>query len=90
MNLCDITMNKSNQRKLRSVRIKCELDQHLENMANRENRSVNNLIETLLAKASDFRAPNQDTKESIQEAMEEKPYQKRYTDLNTFFDDLAK
>ena len=83
-------MNTANQRKLRSIRIKSELDKHLENMAKQENRSVNNLIETLLTKASDFHEPNEDTKRSIEEAIEEKPSQKRYTDLNALFEDLGK
>ena len=83
-------MNTNSERKSRSVRIKTELDKHLENMAKKENRSVNNLIETLLAKASDFREPNEETKQSIEEAMKEKPYQKRYTDMDQLFKDLAK
>lgn len=83
-------MNTNSERKSRSVRIKTELDKHLENMAKKENRSVNNLIETLLAKASDFREPNEETKQSIEEAIEEKPYQKRYTDMDQLFKDLAK
>lgn len=83
-------MNTSNQKKLRSVRIKSELNKHLENMARQENRSVNNLIETLLSKASNFHDPNEDTKQSIKEAMKEKPNQKRYTDLNELFEDLGK
>jgi hypothetical protein len=90
MNLDDITMNNPNQRKLRSVRIKSELDKHLENMAKEENRSVNNLIETLLAKASGFREPNEETKLSIEEAMKEEAGQKRYDNLNELFEDLGK
>jgi len=83
-------MSNPNQRKLRSVRIKTELDKHLENMAKRENRSVNNLIETLLAKASGFREPNKETKLSIEESLTEKAGRKRYSNLNELFEDLGK
>lgn len=81
-------MNTASERKSRSVRIKTALDKHLENMAKQENRSVNNLIETLLAKASDFREPNEETKRSIEEAIKEKPHQKRYKSAKEAFDDI--
>ncbi len=90
MNTNDITMNTNSERKSRSVRIKTELDKHLENLAKKENRSVNNLIETLLTKASDFRELNEDTKQSIEEAIKEKSSQKRYTDMDQLFKDLGK
>ncbi len=83
-------MSTKNQRKSRSVRIKAALDKHLENIAKQENRSVNNLIETLLAKATDFREPSEETKRSIEEAIQEKPFQKRYTNLDELFEDMAK
>ncbi|WP_373520286.1 hypothetical protein [Aquiflexum sp.] len=83
-------MNTNSERKSRSVRIKTELDKHLENLAKKENRSVNNLIETLLTKASDFRELNEDTKQSIEEAIKEKSSQKRYTDMDQLFKDLGK
>jgi hypothetical protein len=86
----DFTMNTENQRKSRSIRIKAALNKHLENIAKQENRSVNSLIETLLTKASDFREPNEETKRSIEEAIKEKPLQKRYNNMDEIFEDLAK
>jgi len=85
----DITMDTTAKRKSRSVRIKTTLDRHLENMAKEENRSVNNLIETLLAKASGFYEPNEETKKAIEEARRERPNLKKYTDVNNLFEDLA-
>jgi len=81
-------MNTSGNRKSRSVRIKTELDKHLENMAKRENRSVNNLIETLLAKASGFHEPNEETKAAIEEARKERPFLKKYKSAQEAFDDI--
>ncbi|MCH7401283.1 hypothetical protein ACFOUP_06525 [Belliella kenyensis] len=83
-------MNTKSERKSRSVRIKTTLDKHLEALAKEENRSVNNLIETLLAKASGFREPNEETKKSIEEAQKERANLKGYTDMNKLFEDLAK
>lgn len=48
-------MNTAEDRKLRSIRISMALYRHLEEMAIKENKSVNNLIETLLMKASGFK-----------------------------------
>jgi hypothetical protein len=83
-------MNTTSQRKSRSVRIKSELDKHLEKMAKEENRSVNNLIETLLTKASGFHEPNEETKAAIEEARIERSSLKGYSDMQELFDDLAK
>lgn len=88
MNLNDITMNLTSQRKSRSVRIKTELDKHLENMAKEENRSVNNLIETLLTKASGFKEPNEETKRAIEEARRERAFLKTYKSSKEAFDDI--
>ncbi|WP_194974617.1 hypothetical protein [Aquiflexum lacus] len=81
-------MNTTSERKSRSVRIKTALDRHLEEMAKVENRSVNNLIETLLAKASGFKEPNEETKRAIEEARIERPHLKGYTDMDKLFEDL--
>ncbi len=68
------------------MRLKPSLEKHLENMARKENRSVNNLIETLLAKASDFREPNEETKRAIKEARSERLFLKNYKSSKEAFD----
>lgn len=83
-------MDTTAKRKSRSVRIKTTLDRHLEDMAKEENRSVNNLIETLLAKASGFKEPNEETKKAIQEARRERSQLKGYTNMDQLFEDLGK
>jgi len=88
VNSNDIIMNTSVETKLRSVRIKTTLDRHLEVMAKVENRSVNNLIETLLAKASGFKEPNEESIRAIEEARIERPHLKGYTDMDKLFEDL--
>lgn len=83
-------MSTKSERKSRSVRIKTSLDRHLEELAKEENRSVNNLIETLLAKASGFKEPNEETKKAIDEARGERAQLKGYTDMKKLFEDLGK
>ncbi|MFD2035828.1 hypothetical protein ACFSKL_13580 [Belliella marina] len=83
-------MNTKSERKSRSVRIKTTLDRHLEELAKEENRSVNNLIETLLAKASGFKEPNEETQKAIEEARKERANLKGYTDMNKLFEDLTR
>lgn len=83
-------MNTKSERKSRSVRIKVTLDRHLEELAKEENRSVNNLIETLLVKASGFKEPNVETKKAIEEAQKERPNLKGYTNMDKLFEDLSK
>lgn len=76
------------ERKLRSVRIKTSLNTHLEELAKKENRSVNNLIETLLAKASGFKEPNEETKKAIDKTDRELDTLKKYTSAQEAFDDI--
>ena len=83
-------MSIKSERTSRSLRIKTALDRHLEELAKQENRSVNNLIETLLAKASGFKELNEETKEAIDEARKERANLKGYTDMKRLFEDLAK
>jgi hypothetical protein len=83
-------MSIKSERTSRSLRIKTALDRHLEELAKQENRSVNNLIETLLAKASGFKELNEETKEAIDEARKERANLKGYTDMKSLFEDLAK
>ena len=57
-------------------------------MAKEENKSVNNLIETLLEKASGFHEPNEETKAAIEEARKEKASLKKYKSAQEAFDDI--
>jgi hypothetical protein len=81
-------MNTTVERKSRSVRIKTALDKHLEELAKEENRSVNNLIETLLTKASGFKEPNEETKKAMLEADKEIDNLKKYKSAQEAFDDI--
>ncbi|GAB3646191.1 hypothetical protein GCM10028791_05810 [Echinicola sediminis] len=77
-------------KKSTSLRLDRELYSYIEKLAKKENRSVNNYIETVLAKATNFHKPNKETRKAMEEAQKEKPSLKRYTDTNELFDDLAK
>lgn len=83
-------MSTKSERKSRSLRIRASLDRHLEELAKDENRSVNNLIETLLAKASGFKEPNEETIEAIGEAKGERAQLTGYSDMKELFEDLSK
>jgi Uncharacterized protein conserved in bacteria len=83
-------MNTASLKKSTSLRLDRELYNYIEKLAKKENRSVNNFIETVLADATHFHEPNEETKKAIEEARKERPHLKRYTDMKELFDDLAK
>lgn len=58
------------EKKLTSIRINSSLYQHLQEKAKKENRSLNNYIETLLYENSDFYEPNEETLEAMKEVQE--------------------
>ncbi len=58
------------EKKLTSIRINNNLYQHLQEKAKKENRSLNNYIETLLYENSDFYEPNEETLEAMKEVQE--------------------
>lgn len=60
-------MNTKNLKKSTSLPLDRELYNYIEKLAKKENRSVNNFIETVLADATNFYAPNKETKKAIED-----------------------
>ncbi len=83
-------MNTSSLKKSTSLRIDKELYENIERLAKKQNRSVNNFIETILSKAIHFHKPNEDTQKAIGETLSESKNLKGYTDMDELFDDLSK
>lgn len=81
-------MNTINLKKATSLRLDAKLYSYIEKLAKKENRSVNNYIETVLADATNFYEPNEETKKAIEEAHLEKPNLKRYSKAKDLFNDL--
>jgi hypothetical protein len=81
-------MNTLNLKKATSLRLDAKLYSYIEKLAKKENRSVNNFIETVLADATNFYEPNEETKKAIEEARLEKPNLKRYSNAKDLFNDL--
>jgi len=81
-------MNTVSLKKSTSLRLDMELYNYIEKLAKRENRSVNNFIETVLADATNFYEPNQETKKAIEELHSERSNLKRYSTANDLFNDL--
>lgn len=81
-------MNTANIKKSTSLRIDRDLYDFIENQARKENRSVNNYIETVLSKATDFKKPNKETREAIAELERDKSKLKRYSGAKDLFKDL--
>lgn len=83
-------MNTASLKKSTSLRLDNALYDYIEKLAKRENRSVNSFIETVLADATRFHEPNEQTKRAIEEARQERAHLKRYTDMDELFADLSK
>lgn len=81
-------MNTITLKKSTSLRLDRELYSYIEKLAKKENRSVNNFIETVLAEATNFYEPNQETKKAIEEARAERSDLKRYNSADDLFNDL--
>lgn len=77
-------------KKSTSLRLNRELYNYIEKLAKQENRSVNNFIETVLADATNFYEPNEETKKAIEEARAERSFLKGYKDMGELFSDLSK
>jgi hypothetical protein len=78
------------KKKLTSIRINSSLYQHLQEKAKKENRSLNNYIETLLYENSDFYEPNEETLEAMKEVQEmiKNGTGKAYTNVDELVKDL--
>ena len=81
-------MNTLNLKKATSLRLDAKLYSYIEKLAKRENRSVNNFIETVLADATNFYKPNQETKKAIEEARLERSKLKPYRKAKDLLNDL--
>lgn len=84
----DPTMSTISKSKSKSLRIGTALHQHLELMADKENKSVNSLAEALLANATGFYEPNEVTINAIEETNKEIDTLKRYKSAQEAFDDI--
>ena len=79
-----ISINK----KSTSLRLNSGLYAYIEKLAKKENRSINNYIETLLFDAVNDHEPNKETKLAMKEIDKEKGSLKRYTSVDDLFNDL--
>lgn len=81
-------MNTKNLKKSTSLPLDRELYNYIEKLAKKENRSVNNFIETVLADATNLYEPNKETKKAIEDLQSEHPNLKRYSAAKDLFNDL--
>lgn len=81
-------MNTVNLKRSTSLRLNSNLYSYIERLAKKENRSINNFIETILANATNFYELNEETKKAIEEAQLEKPNLKKYNNSKDLFNDL--
>lgn len=68
-----------------SLRLDREVYKYIEKLAKKENRSVNNFIETALADATNFYEPNKETKKAIEDPQSERPNLKQYSTTKDLF-----
>lgn len=83
-------MHQDETKKITSLRINRELYSQVEKEAKKENRSINNFLETLIREALNYHEPNDETIQTIEESRKEKSRLKGYTDMDELFNDLAK
>lgn len=58
-------MSRTKTRKQITLRLEEKLCKHIRSLAKSKNRRVNNFIETLLAEATNFKEPNDQTRRAI-------------------------
>lgn len=77
-------------KKSTSLRLNSGLYAHIEKLAKKQNRSINNYIETLLFDAVGYHEPNAKTKKNIEQARAEKKEGKlkTYSSAEDLFEDL--
>ena len=76
-------------RKPASFRLRADLIEKLKRNATRENRTLNNYVESVLLDVV-CHEPNEETKAAIEEVMSGKKKKKVYTDVDGMFADLDK
>lgn len=74
-------------RKPTSFRLRTDLLEGLKRKAARENRTLNNYVESVLLDVV-YDEPNEVTKAAIQEAMSRRNYNKVYSNVDEMFDDI--
>lgn len=75
-------------KKSTSLRLNSNLYAYIEKLAKKENRSLNNFIETTLFDALNYREPNEKTKKGIKESREERASLKKYSSTEDLFKDF--
>lgn len=75
-------------KKSTSLRLTQGLYNRIQKLAKKENRSVNNYIETILFDAVGYHEPNEKTKQAIKESIKEMDSLKRYDNVEDMFKDL--
>lgn len=70
-----------------SFRLRADLLEGLKRNAARENRTLNNYVESVLLDIV-YDEPNEETKAAIKEAMSGKNPNKVYSDINEMFNDI--
>lgn len=75
------------RRKQTSFRLRTDLLEEMKSAAERENRTLNNYLESLLLNYF-YSEPNEVTKAAIEEAMSGHNRNKVYTNIDEMFDDI--
>jgi len=75
------------RRKQTSFRLRTDLLEEMKTAAERENRTLNNYLESLLLNYF-YNEPNEVTKAAIEEAMSGHNRNKVYTNIDEMFDDI--
>ena len=70
-----------------SFRLRTDVLEGLKRNARRENRTLNNYVESVLLDIV-YDEPNEVTKAAIEEAMSRKNYNKTYTDVDEMLNDI--
>lgn len=83
-------MNTRSAKKATSIRLNKDLYTHIEKQASKEHRSINNFIETVLARATRFNTPNKETLEAMEEIERNGDSLKCYPDAESLFENLEK
>jgi len=76
-------------KKSTSLRLNSGLYDYIEKQAKRQNRSVNNFIETLLFEATEYQNPNAETKKAIKEVREKKESLQRFSSAEDLINSIG-
>ena len=79
-------MSRTKTRKQITLRLDEKLYKHIRSLAKSENRSASNFIATLLAEATNFKEPNEQTRRAFEEARAERPALKQYKSADDLID----